>query len=246
MGASLSIFVSHSHEDNALCHALVEGLRNAGADVWYDEHNLGAGHLLEVIQRELGQRKIFIVILSKHAFASAWVRRETTWAYGLAAQDSARIILPVTAAPIDLSDFDPSHGWLFLSDFKRIEAPGCQPYPQYEAIRRILTALSLAPGNPGFRGAAGQIAVSASLGIPVHVENGDELRTTWATTTDFVIESGELMKLVQVTRQITVNGEFECEQVAKKLVPQDADELEVAVEIRASFSQYLRLTRFAP
>src|SRR5690348_904634 len=145
MATALPIFVSHSHEDTAFCQALVTALRGAGADVWYDEHNMGAGQLMDVIQRELGQRKIFIVILSKHAFASAWVRRETGWAYELAAHDPTRIILPVTAAAIEHGDFSPEAGWLFLSDFKRIEAPGYQPYPHAEAIGRILHALSLTP-----------------------------------------------------------------------------------------------------
>jgi len=70
MATALPIFVSHSHEDTAFCQALVTALRGAGADVWYDEHNLGACHLMDVIQQELGRRKIFIVILAKNAFAS--------------------------------------------------------------------------------------------------------------------------------------------------------------------------------
>jgi predicted esterase len=36
--ASVSIFVSHSHHDHALCQRLVDALRSTGADVWYDEH----------------------------------------------------------------------------------------------------------------------------------------------------------------------------------------------------------------
>jgi hypothetical protein len=36
----MRIFVSHSHKDDAACHARVAALRDASADVWYDEHNL--------------------------------------------------------------------------------------------------------------------------------------------------------------------------------------------------------------
>ena len=46
--------------------------------MWYDEHNLGAGQLLEEIQREVQARPVFVVLLSKNAFAAQWVRRETT------------------------------------------------------------------------------------------------------------------------------------------------------------------------
>jgi TIR domain/Tetratricopeptide repeat len=146
--STMRIFVSHSHEDDAFCRALVEGLRRAGADVWYDEHNLGSGQLMTVIQRELGSRPVFIVILTRATFASRWVRRETLWAYELGDRDPTRILLPVTAGPIERSDFSAENEWLFLHDFKRIEAPGYQPYPQAEAVTRTLHALQLTlPGE---------------------------------------------------------------------------------------------------
>ena len=94
MATPLPIFVSHSHEDDAFCQALVTALRAAGADVWYDEQNLGAGRLMDVIQQELGRRKIFIVILSKAAFASRWVHNETGWAFEL-----VTAIPPVSSCP---------------------------------------------------------------------------------------------------------------------------------------------------
>lgn len=51
--SQMRIFVSHSSADNAFCEALVKALRDADADVWYDQHNLGATSLLDVITREL-------------------------------------------------------------------------------------------------------------------------------------------------------------------------------------------------
>jgi tetratricopeptide (TPR) repeat protein len=145
--AQMQVFVSHSHEDDAFCRAVVEGLRGAGADVWYDEHNLGSGQLMEVIQRELGRRPVVLLILSKAAFASRWVRREIVWAYELLDRDPSRLLLPVTAGPIARDDFSPEAGWLFLHDFKRIEASGYQPYPTDEAVRRLLHTLALTPAH---------------------------------------------------------------------------------------------------
>ncbi len=147
MAIALPIFVSHSHEDVAFCQALVTALRGAGADVWYDEHNLGAGHLMDVIQQELDRRKIFIVILSENAFASKWVKRETGWAYSLYDRDPTRVILPVTASAIERDDFSGATGWLYLEEFKRIEAPGFHPYPLAEAVGRVLHALALTPAG---------------------------------------------------------------------------------------------------
>ena len=145
MAEQLRVFVSHSHEDDAFCRAVVQALREAGADIWYDEHNLGSGQLMSVIQRELGIRPIFVVILSKHAFASRWVKRETTWAYEMYDRDPSRLILPVTAGQIERDDFSPQNEWLFLHDFKRIEAPGYAPYPPEDAARRLARTLGLTP-----------------------------------------------------------------------------------------------------
>ena len=143
--SQLRVFLSHSSQDKSIADAVVQGLRAAGADVWYDEQNLGAGLLMNEIQRELDRRPMFIVLLSKAAFASSWVKRETDWAFELADRDPTRLILPVTVEPIERSDFGGVAGWLFLHAYWRIEAPGYQPYPVGEAIARTLRLLELTP-----------------------------------------------------------------------------------------------------
>jgi tetratricopeptide (TPR) repeat protein len=135
----MSIFVSHSHQDDAFCRSLVTALRAADADVWYDEQNLGAGHLMDAIERELRRRPVFIVILSPAALASRWVKDECTWAYARNRKDPSRILLPVIASA--LADEDDI--WLFLQEFKRIEAPGTMPFPPQEAIQETLRILAL-------------------------------------------------------------------------------------------------------
>jgi TIR domain len=139
----LKVFLSHSSIDRAACDQVVGALPGAGADVWYDEHNLGARQLLEEIQRELQARSVFIVLLSKNAFASQWVRRETTWAFNLANREPNRLILPITVGTIEASDFNGQ--WLFLEDYKRVEARGMQPHPQEEMIAQTLRLLALTP-----------------------------------------------------------------------------------------------------
>ena len=111
---ALRIFLSHSSQDKVIADAFVLSLRDAGADVWYDEQNLGAGHLMNEIQRELDRRPMFIVLLSKAAFASKWVKHETDWAFELTDRDPTRLMLPVTVEPIERSDFGGEAGWLFL------------------------------------------------------------------------------------------------------------------------------------
>ena len=140
----MRIFVSHSSQDNAFCDALVHGLRGAGANVWYDQQNLGVGQLLDVITKELRERKVFIVILSKAAFASQWVRQECKWVFNLSVREPERLILPVVAQPVERADFDEM---LYLEDFRRIEGPSNQPYPEAEAITQTLALLSLTPAS---------------------------------------------------------------------------------------------------
>jgi tetratricopeptide (TPR) repeat protein len=141
--SSMAIFVSHSHFDDAFCRSLVAALRTAGADVWYDEQNLGAGHLMDALEQELRHRPVFIVILSPAALASRWVKDECTWAYTRYRKDPSRILLPVLASP--LADEDDI--WLFLQEFKRVELPGCVPLTPEEAIRETLRMLALTAGN---------------------------------------------------------------------------------------------------
>lgn len=121
---------------------LVQGLGQAGADVWYDEHNMGSGRLGPTIERELRERPIFVVILSPAALRSQWVEDEARWAYGLWRKTPSRHILPVTAATVSEDAI-----WLFLQDFKRVEAPGAQPFLPDEAVQRTLGALALTPAG---------------------------------------------------------------------------------------------------
>src|SRR5258708_22791065 len=129
MAEQLNVFVSHSHQDDAVCRQLVTALRGVGADVWYDEHNMGSGQLGPTIEREIKARPVFVLILSPAALTSAWVEDEARWAYGLYRKDRTRTIQPVLAAPLNEGDI-----WLFLQDFKRIEAPGGKPFPAAESV----------------------------------------------------------------------------------------------------------------
>ena len=135
----MRIFVSHSHQNNEACRALVRALREAGADVWYDEHNMTSGKLGATIERELHARPVFIVMLSPAALASSWVEDETRWAYYLMRKTSTRILLPVVCEAISEDDI-----WLFLQDFKRVEGPHEAPLPP-KRRHQDARALSLTP-----------------------------------------------------------------------------------------------------
>ncbi len=131
--AAPRVFVSHSHGDSAWCHSYVEALRQGGADVWYDEHNLNYGELMDEIEREIAARPVFSVVLSPKACASHWVRREMTAAIELLDHQPGHILLPVIAVPCDIP--------LLWRAYKRISGPGDLPLPPNEAAARVLQAL---------------------------------------------------------------------------------------------------------
>jgi TIR domain/Tetratricopeptide repeat len=144
MSQAAKIFVSHTQQDAPICRQIVDALRQAGADVWYDEHNLGSDQLGPTIERELRARPLFVVILSPAALKSRWVEDETRRAYSLFRMDGGRTILPVLAEQIAGEEI-----WLFLLDFKRVEGPNLTPYPPEVAVTHLLRALSLSrPGEP--------------------------------------------------------------------------------------------------
>jgi tetratricopeptide (TPR) repeat protein len=168
--SAMHVFVSHSHQDDAFCRELVEALRKTGANVWYDEHNMGSGQLGPTIERELRARPVFVLILSPAAVSSNWVEDESRWAYGLYRKDRSRTILPVLADPVNEDDI-----WLFLQDFKRIEEPGVKPYARGEAIQRTLHALGLAGSTAPERGETAEELVTRGKALNSQKKHAEAL-----------------------------------------------------------------------
>jgi TIR domain len=149
MAQSTQIFLSHSHEDNAWCRDFVGALRQGGADVWYDEHNLGHGGLRDAIERELLARPIFLVALSPAAVVSQWVRSEVDAAIDLQYAQPERIILPVVVDTCELP--------LFWRRYKRVSGPGNTGVRATEAaaqVARTLALGSVSPASPDMYGTA--------------------------------------------------------------------------------------------
>lgn len=135
MSESFPVFVSHSHEDVEWCRGFVGLLRSYGADVWYDEHNLGYGELMDEIGRQLAVRPVFVVILSPHAISSKWVKMEMTGAVNLWQKHPDRIILPVVAHQCEIP--------VLWTTFKYVSGPSDSGISPQEAAIRVAHALGL-------------------------------------------------------------------------------------------------------
>ena len=142
MAEAVRIFVSHAQEDTIWCCAFVEALRQGGARVWYDEHNLGYGVLGDEIERELRACSIFIVILSPVSVAKPGVRREMDAAIGLHDESPDRVVLPVVAETTAIP--------LMWRTYKRVSGPGDTGIDAAEAATRVISILGIMPGgSPG-------------------------------------------------------------------------------------------------
>ncbi len=140
----LRIFLSSSPLDGSLATALAQALRESGADVWQGEAQQQSGQLLDATAREIQLRPIFIVLLSKGAFASNWVRQECRWAYKLYQREPGRILLPVRAELFSPKDFSAIR---YLESFPRVETNDGQPFAPIETIEQVLRLLLLARGK---------------------------------------------------------------------------------------------------
>lgn len=137
MSNAARIFVSHTHTDNVWCREFVASLRQVGLDVWYDEHNLGYGRLMDEIDRELMARPIFIVVISPESVASQWVRLEMQTAMTLQLEQPERIIVPVVAQTATIPAF-----W---RTYKRVSGDADAGLPAIESAHRLARMLALEP-----------------------------------------------------------------------------------------------------
>ncbi|HEX9414363.1 MAG TPA: TIR domain-containing protein, partial [Ktedonobacterales bacterium] len=141
------VFISHSSADNAFGGWLVDALRQRGIDVWYDSRGRPQGDsgwdgLLPGDQwwprilHELGERDVFLVILSPKAMASKWVRDECTiaWSRKNASDPADRmVIIPVLIETTNVR--------LDLRTVQMVRFLGGKPSPK--ALDELLEALRL-------------------------------------------------------------------------------------------------------
>jgi hypothetical protein len=135
------IFVSHSNQDSAWSRGFVDALRAAGYDAWYDESALQGSDLwVARIQQELGQREVFVVILTPASVASPWVQREVQLA--LAAN---RRIVPVVHKRLSSQEVE---GVGFLRIHQWVDVVGQDSQAAAKAVVAALRGLPATPGPP--------------------------------------------------------------------------------------------------
>lgn len=74
------MFISYARSDEAVARRVAKTLQSAGLDVWWDADLPAHRAYSEVIERNLAEAKAVVVLWSKSAAASQWVRAEADFA----------------------------------------------------------------------------------------------------------------------------------------------------------------------
>ena len=74
------VFISYARSDEAVARRVAKALQSAGLDVWWDADLPAHRAYSEVIERNLADAKAVVVLWSKSAAASQWVRAEADFA----------------------------------------------------------------------------------------------------------------------------------------------------------------------
>jgi hypothetical protein len=89
------IFISYSHDDSKFVDKLYEELKESGASVWLDRHDLLAGPLEKQIVRALRIQDIVIIVLSKNSIESDWVENELEMARKKEKDEGREVLCPI-------------------------------------------------------------------------------------------------------------------------------------------------------
>ena len=79
----MKIFISHSQQAKPLARQLIQALKQAGLDVWDDEHDIYLGdNWAKLTGQALEEAEAMVVLLTPDALDSTNVRREVSFALG--------------------------------------------------------------------------------------------------------------------------------------------------------------------
>jgi TIR domain-containing protein len=114
--AKPKIFVSHSTKDTSFATKLVQDLSAAGTQAWMDVNDLGAGNFQERIDKALADCEWFLLVLTRNALASEWVRQEVYAANRLKNQGKIKQLVFIKAGEVEHGELPPMWGVFNIFD----------------------------------------------------------------------------------------------------------------------------------
>lgn len=89
------VFISYSHADSKFVDKIYNQLREAGASVWLDRHDLDAGSLQKQISRAIRLNDVVLLVLSETSVQSDWVENELDMARRKERDEGRDVLCPV-------------------------------------------------------------------------------------------------------------------------------------------------------
>lgn len=136
MATKPRMFVSHSHKDDKFTSLLVSHLNQLGVQAWMDSNDLGAGNFQQRISEALDECEWFLLVLTRNALASKWVRQEVDAANALKQRGRIKELLFIRAARFDYNQLPAL--WSTYNVFDATKKYGA-------ALQRIVKELGLSP-----------------------------------------------------------------------------------------------------
>ena len=133
-GAPLTLFLSYARPDRAIADRLAERLSGAGHTVWWDALIEGGANFASSIREALDAADVVIVLWSRNAIESDWVRDEA--AQG---RDRHRLV------PLSIDGSRPPLGFRQYQVIDLAKWHGKADAPEFAAILR---AVAIAAGQP--------------------------------------------------------------------------------------------------
>lgn len=101
----MNIFISHNKKDKDIAREIALFLVAENINVWFDEWEISAGDsIIEEIEAGLTRASHFIIIWSKNASSSNWVRKELAVTLKKAIETKTPKIIPITLDDTPLPD----------------------------------------------------------------------------------------------------------------------------------------------
>ena len=131
----MKVFISHSNQDNLLARKIARVLQEEGLEVWDEQNILPGDNWAGKVAEALDESQAMVVLLTPHALASEWVRREIEYALGK--ENYTKRVVPVVVGQLS----EESLPWI-LRRLKMIRL--AEPAREDEDIQRIADVLSKA------------------------------------------------------------------------------------------------------
>jgi formylglycine-generating enzyme required for sulfatase activity len=127
------IFISYSHKDTKYAHELAGNLQSMGFEVWIDERLDYGAQWPQELQKQLDSCSAFILIMSRHSYASEWVQSEL--------QRAKRKLKPIF--PLLLDGDEP---WLSVESTQYYDVrESVNPDPRfYSALKNVIAPIPTA------------------------------------------------------------------------------------------------------